>query len=100
MKHQTQLCRQIKEALMLSIPVDLTLDLMDVVPGNSGSHYYVIFQPINPKVKFDVEDGYKQLETLRDDFYDEIEASINRRRVPDLSFKIMPQIDWEKIRNS
>ena len=34
MKHQTQLCRQIKEALEPSIPADLMLDLIDVVPGN------------------------------------------------------------------
>jgi hypothetical protein len=98
MKHQNQLCRQIKEALMLAVPADLLLDLIDVVPGNSSTHYIVIFKPTD--VEFDIRDGYDQLSLLRDEFRDEISAAIHRRRVPNLTFKISPKIDWSKIRAS
>jgi ribosome-binding factor A len=85
MKHNEQLSHQIKETLSLALPATLDLEIVDVI-CNGSSHFIAIFKPLIEN--YDYEAGYEALEDAKENLLDEIADSINRRRVPNISFKI------------
>ncbi|MGE0708250.1 MAG: hypothetical protein AB7N76_18730 [Planctomycetota bacterium] len=95
MIHRDRLSRQIHEALELSLPAELPLEIVDVLPGKTKSHYVVVFQPTGDEPIGQLEE---QLDAMRDTLLDEVAAEVTRRSLPELTFRISPRFDWDALR--
>ena len=92
-----RLSRQIMEAIALSLPAELDLEVIDVLPGKTASHYIAVFQPTVSG--YDVDAGYAGLEEAREEITEGIAAEITRRSMPDVSFKISAKFDWDQLKS-
>jgi len=92
MKHIEQLNQQIKETLSLIMPASLNLEVIDAI-SNGSSHIIIILEPSIED--FDYEAGYEALEEAKNGLLDEVVDSINRRRLPDITFKISKAINFK-----
>jgi hypothetical protein len=98
--HRDRLCRQIHEAIQLSVPADLGLDVCDVLPGKSKGHYIVVFQPSDPQVSQEAFPAMQAaLEEARGALVDGVAEEITRRSLPELTFRISPKLDWDALRD-
>ena len=90
--HPEQLRIQIEEAISSSIPYDdyrlidndIDIELLSVIQGKGSSHYIALFYTNSSDKSF----IYDYLEDARSEIMDAVAASITRKRVPNITFKV------------
>ena len=86
-----QLCRQVSDALAFAFaevddPMIDDLVLVSVVPAPSASRVLVTLVPTRDDIDHDV--ALSCVRELADELREEVAAEVNRRRVPELVFRI------------
>lgn len=66
---------------------DFDIELLDLVQGKGSSHYIAVFEFLD-SYHMTNQDRYNILNELRTDILDEVAASINRKRIPNITFKV------------
>ena len=96
--HPEQLRLQIKDAVDAGLSgalggyalgfseEDLDIELLDIVAGKGSSHYIAIFRFTGDMMTN--HQKYTLLDEFRSEILDEVAASINRKRVPNITFKV------------
>jgi len=113
--HPEQLRLQIKDAIDAGLSIalggyalgfsddDFDIELLDVVAGKGSSHYTAIFQ-FTGDHEITKQEQYNLLGDFRSEILDEVAYSINRKRLPNITFKVCPpDLDYSgtlKIKNS
>jgi ribosome-binding factor A len=88
-----QLCRQVFDALTYALaelddPMIEELVLVSVVPAPTSARVQVILTPTRDN--FDLDAALVRLRDVADELREEVAAEVNRRRVPELVFRIEP----------
>ena len=88
-----QLCRQVFDALTYALaelddPMIEELVLVSVVPAPTAARVQVILTPTRDNS--DLDAALARLREVADELREEVAAEVNRRRVPDLVFRIEP----------
>ena len=91
-----QVCRQVYDVLTLALaeiddPLIDDLVLARVVPAPNAGRVQVILVPFRDDI--DEDEALARLAEFADDLREEVAAEVNRRRVPDLVFRIGSRAD-------
>jgi ribosome-binding factor A len=86
-----QVCRQVFDALSYALaelgdPVIARLALMSVDPAPDASRVLVTLVPTDGAV--DIDDAYVRVRAVAAELRQEVAVEVNRRRVPELTFRI------------
>jgi hypothetical protein len=96
--HPEQLRLQIKDAIDAGLSGaiggytegfsddDFDIELLDVIAGKGSSHYIAIFQFTGSLMNN--HQKYNLLDDFRSEILDEVAASTNRKRIPNITFKV------------
>jgi len=104
--HPEQIRLQVKDAIETGIivatenyphsePDDMDIELVDLIQGKGSSHYIAVFKFADDFTRSQ-QDMYDILGDLRSDILDEVATSINRKRVPNITFKVYKEIHYEQ----
>jgi len=66
---------------------EFDIELTELLPGKGSSHYIAIFS-FSGEAEFTTHEQYQILNEFRPEIMDEIAASISRRRIPNITFKV------------
>jgi ribosome-binding factor A len=90
-----QVCRQVFDALSYALaevddPVIAELALVAVDPAPDASRVLVTLAPGGV---VDVDDALERIKAIAGELREEVAAEVNRRRIPELTFRIAPAGD-------
>ena len=95
-----QVCRQVADAVSLFLadvddPVLAELAVVEVVPAPTAVRVLVTLVPVRDGV--DTTDALARLGALADELREEIAGEVNRRRAPEIGFRIGRREDWTEV---
>jgi ribosome-binding factor A len=90
-----QLCRQVFDAISLALsemtdPILDELILESVTPAPNASRVQVLFVPA--KESIDVDAAMARLEEVAGELRSEVAAEVNRKKAPELVFRVVPRM--------
>lgn len=88
------LCKQIRQAIDLTLPEDLNLVTLAVIQGADPSHVIVILQRIDDHISLSTAEFL--LSKWKDALVGAVRFEITRKRVPSLTFRISPEVLYTK----
>ncbi len=96
LRKAAQLCAQIRRALEFIVPDALASSafdviVMDVQPAPNTGHFLVLLAPTSPLDNIDQQELEQELLHRSGVIRTAIAQSIRRRKVPTITFRIMPQ---------
>ena len=100
-KHKDhQVCRQVADAVSWFLaevddPVLAGLVVAQVEPAPSAARVLVTLVAATDEV--DTNDAMERLALVREELREEVAAEVNRRRVPELGFRVGRRSDWTEV---
>ena len=98
--HPEQLRFQIESAIEAGLSTaicnyphsdEFDVELVELLPGKGSSHYIAVFEFFG-ETDFTSHEKYQLLNEFRSEIMDEIAATISRRRIPNITFKVAKEI--------